>query len=270
MPHKVSLIGANFDAIITRNYSVPHSKNSQSTKPSTSPGKRNQTISPSTYIGVSYSKKDRKYLAQIEYDGTIHCLGYYKFEVDAALAVDIANPMLGFDTKSFASRREYKDALRQESKDDDPNVSVDADESYNLVTQKVGVYISKIYAREYEKTTTSTTDAKPDKQEAGGDCESGDGVEANKSFDTLQHSSSRGDEGEKAISAKEPGGTRTTIALPKSSKFTGVFYNKSSKTYWAQIFHNKQRYSRKSISNDITEIPFTRCLNHSFHSWPLS
>ncbi|KAL7527751.1 hypothetical protein ACHAXR_002111, partial [Thalassiosira sp. AJA248-18] len=106
------------------------------------PPKKRQKISTSSYRGVTYSKQDRKYLAQINHDGKLHCLGYYKFAVDAGLAVDKGAMLGSSHRKNFRNRQAYEDAIRKENTGHSPDVV----ESYEAVVEKVGVYLSKIYA----------------------------------------------------------------------------------------------------------------------------
>jgi hypothetical protein len=53
--------------------------------------KRKRKNASSQYIGVSYDKNYKKWVAQISYDGKLHWLGRFENEIDAAKAYDSAS-----------------------------------------------------------------------------------------------------------------------------------------------------------------------------------
>lgn len=196
------------------------------------PSKRQKIAIPSIYENVSYSKRDKKYLAQVVCDRKLHCLGeffpilkslpqqpfscsdltisfsidcigYYKYAADAALAAD-KGAILGTSGKlNFSTRQQYRDAIKKETEAENENDSVDVEESYNAVLEKVEVYLSKIYA----------ADVKKDSDE-----------EMSTGFDS---SASNQD------------------ADIENQTYAGVAYHKKSKKYKAQI------YILKSVKKDL-------------------
>ncbi|MGD0077702.1 MAG: AP2 domain-containing protein, partial [Sedimentisphaerales bacterium] len=53
--------------------------------------KRKRKNASSQYIGVSYDKNYKQWVAQISYDGKLHWLGRFTNEIDAARAYDEAS-----------------------------------------------------------------------------------------------------------------------------------------------------------------------------------
>jgi hypothetical protein len=157
----------------------PESEASVVVTPKTLPRKR-QKKSPlppaSKYQGVSYSKDDKKYLAQIEYNHKFHSLGVYKFEADAALAYDMGYKLLlkhpqddvasaaavaapHAASRNFVRRESYEDNIREAMKNANRK-RINVEKSYSKVSGSVGVYVSKIFAAEENKLRESLDNEK--------------------------------------------------------------------------------------------------------------
>lgn len=144
------------------------------------PRKRQKKSLPSKYHGVSYSKIDKKYEAQIEYKNIFHSLGLYKFEADAALAYDMgckllwnrtaavaaaakaaaASPSLhavaqsdphSYPATSFRWKESYEEAIQEEMTNANRK-RINVESSYHKVSKSVEAFVSKIlFAAEEEK-----------------------------------------------------------------------------------------------------------------------
>lgn len=204
----------NNSAINTSTPAAPASK--YSSKPNQQTNKDQEISTVSNYNGVSFSKQHRKYLAQkISVHGTLHCLGYYKFQADAALAVDKGS-MLGFEKNSnFTTQNSYEKHIRVEM--EASGYPVDVKERYAAVVEEVGVYLSQIYA------------------------------DKNKEADNKKNSENGGSSGavpsnlfqKKKTSGPIPSGRKKKL----TSDYTGVSYAPQTKKWKSQIWYDKKTIS---------------------------
>jgi len=216
--------------------------------------KKHKNTPSSNYKGVSYSKPDRKYLAQVEYGGKLNCLGLYKYEADAALAYDKGRQVLfgRFDPSehNFCTLPTYKKAIRTEAKNADHSIEVK--ETYDAVAEKVEIYLSKIYAN-----GDKLADAEVSNIEGIVDSDS-DG-DSSASSDTAIYDTVTGKEvAEIALnnitkhatseSSKELSSDINQEYAPvrkaktKYSKFIGVYYNKRAKSFFATLSRGQRRH----------------------------
>ncbi len=147
--------------------------------PTTAPRKRQKKSPPpaSKCQGVSYSKDDKKYLAQIEYKNKFHSLGLYKFEADAALAYDIGCKLLWehkddiaagvaegvptvashsdhHRTYNFVWRELYEERIQEEMTNAN-RIRINVEKSYSKVSEMTEVYLSRIFVAEEKKLRDS-------------------------------------------------------------------------------------------------------------------
>lgn len=234
------------------------------------------------YIGVTYSKKHRKYLAQRRSkDGKLHELGYYKFEADAALAVDKGS-VLGTEGEcNFKSDRStYEKHARREMEAEANGRPVDA--RYDAVVEKVSGYLSQIYDEIDRDATVAELDNHKGRDRNDGELDSieaednaGGSLANSAPYDTGQNSNNMSQE--EAMSSgtskskvtgtdcktsltnlacserdrERPKSTTTEASdmNPKSkkrySKFTGVTSSKNKKSYVARIRQDSKVYHCK-------------------------
>jgi hypothetical protein len=216
--------------------------------------KRREKTPSSNYRGVSYSKHDRKYMAQIDYGGKLNFLGLYKYEADAALAYDKGRQVLfgKFDPPehNFCTLPTYEKAIRMDAANDDHSIEVK--ESYDAVVEKVEIYLSKIYADNDNATDAGVSnvegimDSDGDRDRSASTCIAmynsftGNGVSEVASNNIPMHATS---ELRKELSGdinKEY--TRVRKAKTKRSEFIGVYYNKNSKLFFALLIRGQRRH----------------------------
>jgi len=200
----------------------------------------------SEYKGVSYRTHDAKFLAEIDIDGKIHCLGPYTFQADAALAYDKGREFLFTRPdptgSNFSTMSKYEESIRTEMAivNRDANVTKRNDK----VTEIVQSYIAKIYNEPRRKSISTSyaeiEDDDRDKDDDDSDSESMDSSHGSVCVERRDYVLDRGCTSHKestddhlAAQARKP--------KAKYSIFTGVYkYGKS--TSFSQIFHSGRKY----------------------------
>ena len=203
-----------------------------------------------TYKGVSYRTHDAKFLAEIDIDGQLHCLGPYTFQADAALAYDKGREF--FFTRpdpngsNFSTMSKYEEAIRTEMASVNRNANVT--KRNDKVTKIVQSYIAKIYnvePRRMQRTSYAEIDDDlRDKDDDDSDDESMDSsghgsVCVERRDDVLDRFFARGSTSHEestddhlAAQARKP--------KAKYSIFTGVY--KNGKSSRSTIFHSGRKY----------------------------
>ena len=199
----------------------------------------------SEYKGVSFRTHDAKFLAEIDIDGKIHCLGHYTFQADAALAYDKGRVLFTRPDptgSNFSTMSKYEESIRTEMAivNRDANVTKRNDK----VTKIVQSYIAKIYNEPRRKPiSTSYAEIEDDDRDKDDDDSDGDSMDSSHGSVCVERRDYVLDRGCTSHKESTDDHLAAQARKPKAkySIFTGVYkYGKS--TSFSQIFHSGRKY----------------------------